>query len=150
MTAFPTMTLFANSRITRRIASVMLVFWLFALGAAWANACSLQKRGAHMHPDSAAHAGTPTVSAGHAGFLDDPGAGPSLGKAACLKACDDGAQSIVKGQGSLDLLDLAMVPPAWIARTPKVAGLDAARIANFEHPARAGPPLRTRYSRLAL
>ena len=144
------MTLFANSRITRRIASVMLMFWLFALGAAWANACSLQKRGTHLHPDVAAHAGTPTVSAGHVGVLDDSGAGPSLGKAGCLKACDDGLQGIVKEQARLDLLALAMVPPAWMARTPKVAGLDAPRIAHFEHPARAGPPLRTRYSRLAL
>jgi hypothetical protein len=150
MTAFPTMTLFANARITRRIASVMLVFWLLALGAAWANACSLQERGTHLHLDAAAHAGTLTVSVGHGGVLDDHGAGSSTGKAACLKACDDESQSIVQGQASLDLLDLAMVPPTQMARTPKVAALDAPRIANFEHPARAGPPLRTRYSRLAL
>jgi hypothetical protein len=144
------MTLFANSRIKRRIASVMLVFWLFALGAAGANACGLRERGTHLHPDAAAHDGTPTVSAGHVGVLDAHNADSSPGKAACLKTCDDGPQSIVKWQASFGLLDLAMVPPTWMAWTPKVAALDAPRIVHFEHPTRAGPPLRTRYSRLAL
>ncbi len=144
------MTLFANSSIKRRIASVMLVFWPFALGAAWANACSLQERATHLHPDAAAHAGIPTVSAGHVEGLHDHGAASSPEKAACLKACDDGSQSIVKWQASSDRLDLAMVPPTWMAWTPKVAALDAPRIVHFEHPARAGLPLRTRYSRLAL
>ena len=144
------MTLFTNSRIKRRIASVMLVFWLFALGAAWANACSLQERATHLHADAAAHAGTPTVSTGHSGVLDDHGADPSPGKAACLKTCGDESQSIVKWQASFDRLDLAMVPPTWMAWTPKVAALDAPSIAHVEHPARAGLPLRTRYSRLAL
>lgn len=141
---------FANSRIKRRIASAMLVFWLFALGTAWANACSLQERGPHLHPDAAAHAGTPTVSAGHVEVQDDHGADSSPGKEACLKACGDGSQIILKGQASLDLLDLAMVPPTWIAWMPKVAALDAPTIVHFEHPARTGLPLRTRYSRLAL
>lgn len=144
------MTLFANSRIKRRIASVMLGFWLFSLGAAWANACSLQERGTHLHQDAAAHAGTPTVSVGHVEILDDHRPNSSPGEAACLKACDDGSQSIVKWQASFDRLDLAMVPPTWMAWTPKVAALDAPRIVHFEHPARAGLPLRTRYSRLAL
>ncbi len=143
------MMLFANSRIKRRIASVMLVFWLFALDAAWANACNLQERGTHLHPDVAAHAGTPTVSAGHVVVLDDHGADSSPGKAACLKACDDGSQSIVKWQASFDRLDLAMVPPTWMAWTPTIIALDAPRITRVE-PARAGLPLRTRYSRLAL
>lgn len=144
------MTLFANSRIKHRIASATLVFWLLALGAAWANACSLQERGTHLHPDGAAHAGTPTVSAGHVEDLDDHGAASSPAKAACLKTCDDGSQSIVKWQANSGLLDLAMVPPTWLAWTPKVAALDAPSIAHVEHPARAGLPLRTRYSRLAL
>lgn len=143
------MTLFASSRIKRRIASVMLVFWPFALGAAWANACSLQERGTHLHPDAAAHAETPAVSAGHVGVLDDHDT-DSPGKAACLKACDDGSQSIVKWQASFGLLDLAMVPPTWMAWTPRAIELDAPRTTHVEHPARAVLPLRTRYSRLAL
>lgn len=144
------MTLFANSRITRRIASVMMVFWLFALGAAWANACGLQERGPHLHPDAAAHPGTPTFSARHVEVPDDHGADSSPEKAACLKACDDGSQSIVKWQASFDRLDLAMVPPTWMAWTSKVAALNGPSIVHFEIPARAGLPLRTRYSRLAL
>jgi hypothetical protein len=139
------MTLFANSRIKRRAASVMLVFWLFALGAAWANACSLQERGTHLHPDASAPAGAHMVPAGH-----DHDADSSPAKAACLKACDDGSQSIVNGQASVALLDLATVPPTWMAWTPKVIALNAPRTTRIEHPARAGLPLRTRYSRLAL
>ena len=75
------MTSFTNTSIKRRIASVMLVFWLFALGAGWANACILQERGTHLHPAATAHTGTPTVSAGQVGVLDDHEADTSPGNA---------------------------------------------------------------------
>lgn len=60
------MTLFADSRSKRRIASVTLVFWLFALGGAWANACSLQERGTDLHQDAAAHASSTVPTLQHA------------------------------------------------------------------------------------
>ncbi len=145
------MTSLTNTRIKRRIASVMLVLWLFALGAGWANACILQERGTHLHPAAAADTGTPTVSAGHVGVLDDHEADTSAGKAPCLKVCGDESQTIVKWHASFDLLDVAMVPPAAMPWPTTVAALDAPlRAVHVGHSPRADLPLRTRYSRLAL
>ena len=141
---------FSNAPGKRRIASVMLLFWLFALGAGWANACMLQERGTHVHPDAAVHAGTPTVSAGHVGVVDDHSADPSPGQASCLKVCDGSSQSLVKWSSGIDLPDLAMLLPAWLPWSASVVALAAPQPARFEHPARAGLPLRTLYSRLAL
>lgn len=141
---------FAYSRIKRRIASVMLVFWLFALGAGWANACILQERGTHLHPDETAHAGTSTASAGHVGVLGDHEADSSSGKAPCLKACDDSSKSLVKWSSGISLIDLTMAPPTVLAWSVSEVALDSARTGHVEHRPRAGLPMRTRYSRLAL
>jgi hypothetical protein len=92
-----------------------------------------QERGPHL-PDAAAHAETPMFSTGHVEVLDDHGADSSSEKAACLQAGDDGARSIVKGQTSFNLLDLAMVPPTWMAWTPTVAAFIAPRIATSSIP----------------
>ncbi|MEO5732409.1 MAG: hypothetical protein ABIQ87_01810 [Rubrivivax sp.] len=142
------MTPFANSRIKRRIAPVMVVFWLFALGAGWANACLLQERNAHQHADVESHVGTPIVSAGHVGALGDHEADPAPGKAPCLKVCDESSQSLVKWPSALELPNLA--PPTVVAWSVSVAALDSPRPGHVERRARAGLPLRTRYSRLAL
>ena len=144
------MTSFTNSSIKRRIASAMLVFCLFALGAGWANACVLQERGTHLHPAAAAHAGTPTVSAGRVGVPADHAADTSPGKATCLKVCDDGSQGMVKWQANFDLLDVAMVPPTAMPWPATVAAHDAPRTVHVGYPPRADLPLRTRYSRLTL
>lgn len=144
------MTAFTKARRKRRIASVMLVFWLFALGAGWANACVLQARGTHGHSADAVAAGAPMVSPGHVGVVDDHSADSSPGKAPCLKVCDDSTESLVKWQSGIDLPDLAMLPPVALPWPMSVAALDAPQAARIEHPARAGLPLRTRYSRLAL
>jgi hypothetical protein len=145
------MTLLVSSSIKRLVASVMLAFWIFTLGAGWANACILQERGTHLHPNAGAHAGTPTVSAGHGGVLDDHEANTSAGKAPCLKVCGDESQSIVKWHASFDLLDVAMVPPTAMLWPATVAALDAPlRTVHVGHSPRGDLPLRTLYSRLAL
>jgi hypothetical protein len=144
------MTPFTNARRKRRITSVMLVFWLFALGAGWANACVLQERETHGHTATAVEAGAPAVSAGHVGVVDDHSADSSPGKAPCLKACDDSSQGLVKWPSGMDLPDLAMLPLPAMAWSASVASLDAPQAARIEYPARASLPLRTRYSRLAL
>ncbi len=144
------MTPFTNSGFKRRIASLMLVFWLFALGAGWANACALQDRGTHVHSDAQVAAGAPTVSPGHVGVVDDHTVDSSPGKAPCLKMCDDSSQSLVKWQSGIDLLGLAMLPPTAMQWSGSVAGLDTLETARIERPACADLPLRTRYSRLAL
>ncbi|MEO7850806.1 MAG: hypothetical protein ABIR94_00955 [Rubrivivax sp.] len=144
------MTHVTNPHIKRRIASVMLVFWLFALGAGWANACVLQERGTHAHSAEVVATGAPEVSAGHVGVVDDHIAGSSPGKASCLKVCDDSSRSLVKWQSGVDLPDLAVLPPAVMRWSALVSAPDAPQPAGIEHPARAGLPLRTIYSRLAL
>lgn len=140
-----------NTHSKRRIASMMLVFWLFAVGAAWANACVLQDRGTHWHAADAIAAGTPpAVSAGHVGVVDDHGVRAAPGAAPCLKACDDRSQSLVKAGASIDFPALTTLTSAWVTWLEPVAALDAAQAAHIDLPAPAGPPLRTRYSRLAL
>jgi len=144
------MSPFTNAPSKRRIASVMLVFWLFALGAGWANACILQERGTHVHSATAVAAGAPAVSAGHAGVVGDHSTDSSPGQAPCLKVCDDTSQSVVKWPSGLDLPALAMQVPISLTWSASVAALDAPQPDRIEHPARAGPPLRTLYSRLAI
>lgn len=145
------MTALTNTRSKRRIASVMLLFWLFALGAGWANACVLQERGTHAHSAEAIAAGSTTVSAGHVGVVDDHGVDSSPGHAPCLKVCDDTSQSLVKWSSGIDLSDLAMLPLVVAMPWPALdVALEVPRPARIKHSAHAGPPLRTIYSRLAL
>ncbi len=144
------MTSVSNTRIKRRIASMMLVFWLFALGAAWANACVLLERGTHAHSAATVVAGAPAVSPGHVGVVDDHSADSSPGKAPCLKVCDDSSRSVVKSQSGMDLPNLATLTTAAVPWSASVSALDAPRPARIERPLHAGPPLRTIYSRLAL
>ena len=139
-----------NTRHKRRISSLMLGFWLFALGAAWANACVLQDRGAHGHAADAVAAGAHAVSAGHVGVVNDHDLHAAPGAAPCLKACDDRSQSLVKTGASMDLPALPTPTTVWVIWTEAVMAQDAARAARTDPPAPAGPPLRIRLSRLSL
>ncbi len=145
------MTFFRNSRSKRRIVATMLVFWLFALGAAWANSCALHDRWTDLDAASVADAAMPVAAPSQVGVVDDhPAEDHSSGKAPCIKACDDRSQSIVKWQSSIDLLDRAMAAPTGIAWTATGAVLVAAHPVRVEHPARSDLPVRTRYSRLTI
>jgi hypothetical protein len=141
------MTRFNHARTKHRIACVMLVFWLFSLGAGWANACVLQERGTHAHSAAAVAAGVPAVSPGHVGVADDHSASDPHGKTPCLKVCDDASQSLVKGLSGLEMPTMPLTVVAWSASTP---ALRAQRSASTRPVAHTGPPLRTMYSRLAL
>lgn len=146
-----------NQRSRRRNAFAMLALWLFALSAGWANACLLQQRGTHAHEASgnvAVTAHEVVVLAGHIGAdsaHDDEGAGARGAGKACLKVCDDGTQVVVKAPSSFDLSDIAMAPPVatiWVSQA--AALLPAPWELGAAAPPGVGPPLRTRYSRLAL
>lgn len=153
-TMFPThriaMTLFRTSGHKRRFALALLVLWLFALGAAWANACLLQDRTTHLDPSLVATAESPVVSPGHIGVLASHAQNLPPGEAPCLKLCDDASQSLVKWPTGMELPDVAMPPPFAMAWSESVAALDARRPVRIERPARQDLPLRTRYRRLAL
>jgi hypothetical protein len=81
-------------RTAAKVAKTMLVVWLFALVAGWANACLLQSRSqlppiAHEHPAITAATTGPSVD--HHG-----NAGEAAGKSACLHLCDDNQCTIPK------------------------------------------------------
>ncbi len=137
----------------RRTALTVLLVWLFATAAGWANACVIQYRHAHAHGSTdlqvlSAHA--PPVSPGHLGADSDHPENAGAAKSACLKFCGDGAQTPVKLTPGIDLLDLPMAPLrvlAWATR--QAAAMPAS--ARLESPSPStGLPLRTRFSRLAL
>jgi hypothetical protein len=142
-----------NQRSRRRTAFAMLALWLFALSAAWAHACLLQQRGTHAH--GASNSATDVVVlAGHIGAdsaHDDEGSGAGPADKACLKACDDGTQAVVKLPSSFDPADVAMAPPVATIWVSQVAALAPAPWElGAAAPPGVGPPLRTRYSRLVL
>jgi hypothetical protein len=91
------MHLFSNNHTKRRTGYMVLLAWVLALAAGWANACLLQERGAHWHgpsndatlTDQAAH-----VSSGHVGVDSDHAENTGSGKGAGLKVCDDDKQAI--------------------------------------------------------
>jgi hypothetical protein len=144
------MTLFRTRRLKRCFVSAMLVFWVFALGTAWANACLLQDRTTHRDPSTVASGKSPVVSPGHVGVLASHAQIPSPGQAPCLKACDDASQSLVKWQSGMELPDMIMLPPFAMPRSVSVAALDAPQSVRLGRYAREDLPLRTRYVRLAL
>ncbi|MBU0590408.1 MAG: hypothetical protein KJ852_12165 [Gammaproteobacteria bacterium] len=147
------MSFFSNIRIKRRIASAMVLVWMFALSTGWANACVLQDSGTHIHESDASSSfavEVPIVSPGHAGADSGHEENSDVGKSACLKVCGDGAKTIGKSTSSFDLTTYALAPPpaiTWIER------LTVATASNslLETPTpESAVPLRTRFSRLVL
>ncbi len=150
------MPLFSNTRTKRRTVYMVLLAWLFAMAAGWANACLLEERGTHWHGPSEEGSPTsqvPRVSPGHVGVEADHadhGENGSPGKSACLKVCGDDSQSVIKLASSVDLTDVAMAPPvALIWPTPVTAAERNNAWLALPAP-RPGVPLRTRFARLAL
>jgi hypothetical protein len=147
------MPLFSNTVTKRRTVHMVLLAWLFAMVAGWANACLLQQRVTHGHVPSDSGSLTaqlPQVSPGHIGVdaVHAENAGP--GKSACLKVCDDDSRAIIKLAPSADLADMAMTPPVALAWLAPLATVEW-RNSWLTLPA-PGPvvPLRTRFARLTL
>lgn len=144
---------FTSTRTKRRTAFTVLLVWLFAIAAAWANACVIQDRQTHIHGSEdpqTVSVQTPLVSPGHLGADSDHPENAGAAKSACLKFCGDGAQTLAKATPGIDLLDLPMAPPLALAWTTRRAAAAPAS-AWLEFPAPSpGLPLRIRFSRLAL
>jgi hypothetical protein len=149
------MKLLSRIRTRRRMVLAVLATWLFALSAGFANACMLQDHGTHVHRQ-AQGATVPydapvVISAGHIGIDSVHDDGKGAGGKACLKVCDDGTQSVVTTPSSFDLTDAALAPPTVTLWTARAVELQIVGIATpAAPPPAAGPPLRTRLSRLAL
>lgn len=139
------MNLFSNRRTRHHIALVVLLAWLFALASGVANACLLEERGTHAHDAPAA-----VVSAGHAGAVAGHADDSHGAKANCLKVCSDGAQSPTTPDLKAVQADIGLAPVVavlWNPAAPLAAGPH--RVTD-DPPLAAGPPIRVRFSRLAL
>ena len=158
------MKYFADSRSKRPTALVVLLLWLFALASGVANACLLETPGLHSSSHSNPHANphanaaqAPAHEASHA-HPQPPGdranaagnSDPDASKQACLKACDDGTRTAPKAYASVEQVDPGpppLVTTLWVARAHAAPAPD--RLEVLAVPI-VGPPLRVRYSRLAL
>lgn len=136
----------------RRIATAMLLLWVLALGASWANACLLQDRQTHVHSGAADGDGAlGTVTAGHGGAVPSHGDDAGAGELACQDVCDAASQTCTQKEATPAAIDLADLPPPLrlaasrrvVTRLPKAAFAVGS-------PPPAAVPLRARLSRLTL
>lgn len=147
------MKLFSNTRTKRSTAWMMLLVWAFALASGMANACLLKERDTHEHVTAvdAPHATVQTAEAvGRVSSAADHDDDSHTSKAPCLKACDDGSLSLQKQIPGLNLTDPGItfaVMLTWPVAVPVVSA--EARTDDLRPPI-SGPPIRVRYSRLAL
>ena len=128
----------------------MLLVWLFAVASGIANACVLKAHGDHAQvatSETLRAAYAHNAPAGHR-----PNAADELdtSKAPCLKVCDDGSQALLKLNPFVDLADrgAALTDSMLWAAALKVAS--AHLHLNSSLSATSEPPVRVRYSRLAL
>ena len=147
------MKFFADTRTKRNTAFVVLLVWLFAFVSSVANACFLgtdqpQSRAAKKTASTTiqAPAGAHAHLGTDAGHHDDSDGT----KESCLKVCDDGTHTLPKAYAGVDHNDpgpAPLVATLWTASQPVVSA--PRRLDDLVIPI-VGPPLRVRYSRLAL
>ena len=126
------MKVWRRPRTTARVATTMLLVWLFAIVASWANACVLEPRSGRAHP-AADHAEVLAMGTGHASSDDDHG---DPGRTACLDLCDD-EQSTIPKAGTVSVPDLVATPMIASAQwSLAVIGATSPR----ERPLAAAPP----------
>lgn len=134
-----------QTRTLRRTAFAVLLVWLFSVAAGVANACLLETPAASVVVLKVAvpEPSHPHALAGHSGESDPA-------KESCLKSCDGSTQALPKAQAGVDQSDpgpAPLVTTLWTASTQPV--LASRQFDKLQLPA-VGPPLRVRYSRLAL
>lgn len=147
------MIFFSNTRTRRRTVFTVLLVWLFAVGAGWANACVLQDRSTHVDGvsfDVARNIQAPVISAGHVGALSAHDDTSGALNAPCLKVCNDGALSMLKAPTAVDPVDHGMAPPVTIIWTAHATAPPVTGATRELPPPLPGLPLRIRYTRLAL
>lgn len=128
----------------------MLMIWIFALSAGWANACLLQDRLTHSDPLFVVTGASPAVSLDHVHVLASHLANSATDDAPCLQVCGDTSHSLVKWEPDTEQSDMAMQPLFTMVWSESVVVIDDPHPARFGYPAQADRPLRTRYSRLTL
>ena len=134
-----------RTRTLRNTAFAVLLVWLFSVAAGVANACLLETPALSAVASGAAvlEPGQPHALAGHA---DDS----NPAKESCLKSCDVGTQALPKAQAGADQSDPGPAPLVTTLRAVSTKPAPASRQRNELQVPIVGPPLRVRYSRLAL
>ena len=147
------MKFFANTRLKRNSAFMVLLVWLFALASSVANACFLETRKLHSaaakesaSPTSHAPAELPAQPGTNAGHHDDS----DSTQESCLKVCDDGTHTLPKTYSGVDHNDPGAAPLVTTLWTGSPHVVSAPRRVDDLAVPIVGPPLRVRYSRLAL
>ena len=130
-----------RTRTLRRTAFAVLLAWLFAVAAGVANACLLETPAL-----GAVAVLEPSHSHAFAGHAEASGAA----KESCLKSCDGGTQALPKAQAGADQSDPGPAPLFTTLWTPSTRPVLASRQWHQLQLPIVGPPLRVRYSRLAL
>ena len=147
------MKFFAHTGIKRNTALAMLLVWLFALASGVANACFLKAPDPHSR---AVMGSAATTSPAPAELVARPGASAdhhddsTSTKESCLKVCDDGTHALLKAHSGVDHNDpgpAPLVATLWAGSPPVVS--TPRRVDDLAIPI-LGPPVRARYSRLAL
>ena len=128
---------FSDTRRNRKTALILLLLWMFAISAGIVNACALQPHG------TAAIAGHVETLAGHNGTLD-------ASTAPCLKVCDDSSQALIKLKAFFDLADRGPALTDSMLWAAAIQVVSALRHRDSSAAATSEPPVRVRYSRLAL
>ena len=147
------MKFFTDTRTKRHTAFVVLLVWLFALASSVANACFLETHEPHSR---AAKKSAATISQSPAELLAQIGTDAghhddSDGtKESCLKVCDDGTHTLPKAYAGVDHNDPGPAPLVATLWTGSLHLVSAPRRVDDLAVPIVGPPLRVRYSRLAL
>ena len=147
---------FSTNHAKRTTAIVALVIWLFALASGMANACLLEAPAAHVHARSG-HAFTAVAQVATADEVAELQAddhhhpeGDDASKDACVKTCDSGSNAPAKLKIGFDSTNPAT---AFLVTTVQPVAMPVTstrrRLNDMRRPV-DGPPLRVRYSRLAL
>jgi len=147
------MTFFADTYTKRNTAFVLLLVWFFALASSVANACFLETRETHSTAAKSSLASTGQAPAAlhaqlstNASHHDDS----DNTKESCLKVCYDGTHTMPKAYAGVDHSDLGSAPLFATLWTASQQVVSAPRQADDWAIPIGGPPLRVRYSRLAL
>ena len=129
---------------------MMLLVWLFAVASGIANACVLKAHGDHAQvatSETLSAAIAHNAPAGRTSNADDELDGSM---APCLKVCDDSSQALIKLKAFFDLADRGSGLTDSMLWAAALQVVSAHRHMDSSASATSEPPVRVRYSRLAL
>jgi hypothetical protein len=155
-TARIAMSPFSTIHVKRNTAFMALLIWLFALASGIANACLLEAPQAHVHARSE-HASNEVDRVGPASEVTKLQSvehhhheNDDVSKDACVKTCDSGSNTPTKVKSSFDSTNQGTAFLVTTAQPFITPGRSTRRRLDDTRRPVEGPPLRVRYSRLAL